>query len=206
MLKSVQSLLLLGVLASVSLHAQAPPRPASWTSTGSRVMSPAVATTWIAEHGQAGARELELLVLWRGRSGWFLEGGHNGGSGSSTWEVVSAGGSGGSRETVEQQVFLGGLTLNLRFDRLTRTAWVQDREVSLQNANVILVDRVDSREGLTVVGTREIDPQLSGVPVRIEQVLRRSSELVAFLRCDASLPDPLAQEMVRMVCGELLNR
>ena len=37
---------------------------------------------------------------------------------------------------------------------------MQDIEVSLQNANVILVDQVDSRETLTVVGTRWIDPQV----------------------------------------------
>ena len=36
--------------------------------------------------------------------------------------------------------------------------------------------------------------------------LGRSSELVAFLRCNASLPDPLMQRMVQMICRELLNR
>ncbi len=206
MLKSIQSVLLLGVLGSVSLHAQAPPRPALWTSAGSRVISAAVAATWITQRGQAGVGELELLVLWRGRAGWFLKGKHDGRSGSSTWEKTAAEGASGSREIVDQQVFLGGLTLNLRFDRRVQTAWVQDIEVSLQNANVILVDRVDSKEGLTVVGTRWIDPQISGMPARIEQVLRRSSELVAFLRCETRLSDPLAQEMVQRVCDELRNR
>ena len=42
MLRRVRRFLLLGVLASVSLHAQAPPRHPSWTSSGSRVVSPAV--------------------------------------------------------------------------------------------------------------------------------------------------------------------
>ena len=206
MLRRVRRFLLLGVLASVSLHAQAPPRHPSWTSSGSRVVSPAVAATWITKHRQAGDGELELLVLWRGSPGWFLEGGQDGRSGSSTWGGTSAGGPGGSQETVDHQVFLGGLTLNLQFNRRPRTARVQDIGVSLQNANVILVDQVDSREALTVVGTRWIDPQVSGAPVRIEQVLGRSSELVAFLRCNASLPDPLMQRMVQMICRELLNR
>ena len=78
MLLRVRCFLLLGVLASVFLHAQAPPRHPSWTSSGSRVVSPAVAATWITKHRQAGDGELELLVLWRGSPGWFLEGGQDG--------------------------------------------------------------------------------------------------------------------------------
>ena len=206
MLRRVRRFLLLGVLASVSLHAQAPPRLPSWDSSGSRVVSPAVAATLITKHWQSGDGELKLLVLWRGSPGWFLEGGQDSRSGSSTWGGTSAGGPGGSSGTVDHQVLLGGLTLNLQFNRRTRTARVQDTEVSLQNANVILVDRVDSGDALMVVGTRWIDPQISGAPVRIEQVLGRSSELVAFLRCNSNLPDPLVRGMVQMICRELLNR
>ena len=168
-------------------------------------MSPAVVATVITKHGQAGAGELDVLVLWRGRTGWFLEGDQDGRSGSSTWGGT-AGGPGGSREIVDHQVSLGGLTLSLQFDRQVRTARVQNIEVSLQNANVILVDQVDSGEDLAVVGTRWIDPQISGVPPRSEQIIGRSSELVAFLRCDARLPDPIMQRMVRMICDELLNQ
>ena len=207
MLQRVQCFLLLGVMASVSLHAQAPRRPPSVVGpSGSRVVSPAVVATSITKQRQNGDGELELLVLWRGSPGWFLEGGKDGRSGSVTWGGRASGRPGDSRETVDHQVFLGGLALHLQFNMQERTARVQDIEVSLQNANVILVDQVDSREDLTVVGTRWVDPQISGVPVRIEQILGRASELVDFLRCDASVPDPLVQGMVQMICDELLNR
>ena len=78
----------------------------------------------------------------------------NAGSGSVTWEGRASGRPGDSRETVDHQVFLGGLALHLQFNMQERTARVQDIEVSLQNANVILVDRVDSREDLTGLSER----------------------------------------------------
>ena len=199
MLRKVQCFLLLGVLASVSLQAQARDRPPSGAG-GSRPVSPAVVATLFTSHGQAGDGELEVLVLWRGSPGWFLEGGRDESSGSRT---------GGSGETWDHHFFFGDFTLNLQFNRQTRTARVQDIEVSLQDANVILVDQVDSRDALTVVGTRWIDPQVGDPPVRDVQVLGRSSELVDFLRCDASLPDrlarPLVRKMLQMTCRQLLN-
>ena len=152
MLQRVQCFLLLGVMASVSLHAQAPRRPPSVVGpSGSRVVSPAVVATSITKQRQNGDGELELLVLWRGSPGWFLESGKDGRSGSVTWGGRASGRPGDSRETVDHQVFLGGLALHLQFNMQEQTARVQDIEVSLQNANVILVDRVDSREDLTVV-------------------------------------------------------
>ena len=167
------------------------------------MVSPAVVATTITKQGQSGEGELELLVLWRGSPGWFLEGGQDNHGGDITFGGAAAGGP----ETVVHKVFLGGLELTLRYDRRKRTARVQDIEVSVHNAarNAILVDRVNSDDALTIVGTRWIDPRMSGAPVRIEQVLGRSSELVAFLRCDANLADPLVGEMVQMICRELLN-
>ena len=205
MLRKVQHSLLLGVLASVSLHGQVPPQPLSWTSAGSRIVSPAVVATCITRHGRTGNGELELVVLWRGSPGWFLKGGQDNGGGSSTWGGTSARGPRGSQGIVEHQAVHGGLELNLHFNRRTRTVQVQGREVVMQDANVILVDQVDAGEDLAVVGTRWIDPQVSGPPVRVEQALGRSSELVAFLRCDASLSNPLVQGMVQRICRELLR-
>ena len=149
-------------------------------------------------HGQPGDGELDVLVLWRGSPGWFLQSGRDGHSGSRTRTR-------GPGETVDHHFSFDDLTLNLQFNRRARTARVQDIEVSLQNANVILVDQVNSRETLTVVGTRWINPQVGTSPVRVEQVLRRSSELVDFLRCNASLPDSSAKEMVQRICRELLR-
>ena len=202
MLRKVQCFLLLGVLASASLHAQARDRPPSGAG-GSRPVSPAVVATLFTNHSQAGDGELEVLVLWRGNPGWFLQSGRDGHSGNRT-------GSRGSGETLDHHFFFGDLRLHLQINRRTRVARVQGIEVSLQNANVILVDQVDSTEALTVVGTRWIDPKVGNAPVRVEQVLGQSSELVDFLRCDSSLPDrsvpPLVRKMLQMTCRKLLNR
>ena len=202
MSRKVQCFLLLGVLASASLHAQARDRPPSGAG-GSRPVSPAVVATLLTNHSQAGDGELEVLVLWRGSPGWFLGGGRDGHSGSRT-------GSRGGGETLDHHFFFGDLRLHLQINRRTRVARVQGIEVSLQNANVILVDQVDSTEALTVVGTRWIDPKVGNAPVRVEQVLGQSSELVDFLRCDSSLPDrsvpPLVRKMLQMTCRKLLNR
>ena len=199
----IQHLLLLGVIASVPLGAQAPPRPPSAVSLGSRIVSPAVVATVVARAGPSGAGELDLLILWRGRPGWFLEAGRDGRT--STWGGT-AGGLGGSKGILNHQVLFGGLTLSLQFEREGRTVRVQDIEVSLQDSNVILVDQVDDGEDMLVVGTRWIDPQNTGVPPRAERVIARSSELVTFLRCDASLSDPLMQRMVQVICDGLLNQ
>ena len=52
----------------------------------------------------------------------------------------------------------GGITLTVRFDPGGRRVWIQDKEIALEDANVVLVDGVDSPAGPQVVRTLRIDP------------------------------------------------
>lgn len=163
-----------------------------------RVLSPAVVATWISHRDETGAARLDLLVLWRGSPGWFIQDGRGGGG--------SAGGS-SSRDgatVLTTRIHYGGVDLELRFDPLSRTAQVGGHQIALGDANVILLDAVDSL--LRVVGTRRVEPTIPESGRRIELVLRRSSELLEYLRCDVRLPDPKAQEQMEFLCAQVLGR
>jgi hypothetical protein len=190
----LRPLLLLAIaVSSPSIRAQT---SGTMTSSGSGPVSPAVVATWICHYERSDFGELDLLVLWRGTPGWFMRGGSGGSSGQS-------GGGRGGRPPVVQHLFFGDLALDLQFDPQAHTAQIQDREISLKDANVILVDAVDSAEGLKVAGTRWIEPYLSESPVRIETLLQRSPELITFLRCDIGLPDPTMQKMMELMCARM---
>jgi hypothetical protein len=83
-----------------------------------------------------------------------------------------------------------------------------NREFSLKDTNVVLVDFVDAPGGPAIVGSRWIEPGPPAPPVMpgaapdpVAGVIRRSPELFDYLRCDLSLSDPLMNTMVAMVCG-----
>jgi hypothetical protein len=166
----------------------------------------------------AGNGTLELLILWRGSPGWFRKGG-GGASGGGQGGTMSGGASPMIRS---EWVSEGGVNLTVRFDPGARKAWIQDKEIALGRANVILVDGVDSSAGPQVVRMLEIDPQYQttvealpqGPPtgrgprmrphvVPVQTFIRRSPELVEFLQCDARLPDASAfeQQVFDMWCA-----
>ena len=173
------------------------------TGAGSYVVSPAVVATSITHADPSGQSSLDLLVLWRGTPGWF-SGGKRGGS--STWGESAAGRPGSpdserSQGVVTHQFSFGRYSLSLRFDRDVRTLLLQGMDLALEGANVVLVDGVDSPVGPTVIGTRRIDWETASRPVRVEPLLRETPELLAFLRCDATLSDPSLQALVSgIVC------
>jgi hypothetical protein len=79
-------------------------------------------------------------------------------------------------------------------------AKIRGREISLRDTNVVLMDGVDT-DRPTLVGTRWIDPQLSGTgdPRSNSMIMKRSPELIDFLRCDLTLPDPAMQTMMAVI-------
>jgi hypothetical protein len=76
-----------------------------------------------------------------------------------------------------------------------------DRDISLADTNVVLVDQVDSASGPTIVRVARVDPILpaSGDPALT--ILRR--ELREFLQCDLTVADPVMQALMTIVCGQL---
>jgi hypothetical protein len=111
---------------------------------------------------------LELLVLWRGQAGWV--------------STVTDSAIGGSEHL--HRFKTGNLTRELWFDPQARTVLMQGQRFQLRDANVVLIDRVDSSTGPVVFGTVRIDPDLpdlnSGDPV--PQLVRRSPELLRFVQ------------------------
>ena len=164
----------------------------------SRPISPAVMASWIASV-ESGPRHLHVLVLWRGTPGWFLATQGTGG-GLQGW------GRGGDGEPgpMVLRVVEGGVELEVRFDAESGTVQVQDQVVPLQDANVILVDHVDSVSGPQVVGTARVEPQFPAG--RIGAALRSSPGLVSFLRCDVTVADEAMQKMMELLCTQTLGR
>ena len=123
------------------------------------------------------------------------------GSGSG---VSSSGDGRRSEKTIRQ----GGLELHLEFDSQSRLATIQGKQIELRDQNVVLVDGVDEAQGPQVVGTLRVDPTLPSANgrLRIEEILRRSPEIVSFLQCETRLPDPLAQKMAEIVCARVLGK
>ena len=158
---------------------------------GTAPVSPSVMATEMSAVDQSGRGSLELLILWRGTPGWFRRGtgGGSGGGGS-----AMGGGAGMSRS---EWISQGGVNLTARFDPAARKAWIQDKEVDLGDANVVLVDDVDSPTGPQVVRTLRIDPEYQTVPMRpmpAQHFIRRSPELIEFLQCGAQVPNASAYE------------
>lgn len=190
----------LGLVATLSAQGPPPrpPRPPGSNSTqsGDQVVSPVAMATWVARRASDGGRVLELLVLWRGTPAWFARGTGSGASG------------GGDGRRVNKTIRRGDLTLQLEFDSRTRLATIQGKPIELRDQNVVLVDGVDEAQGPRVVGTLRVDSTLppGDGPARIEETMRRSPEIVFFLRCDTRLADPLMQKMAEMVCASVLGR
>jgi hypothetical protein len=167
--------------------------PPGAMSSGNGVLSGSVAGGWFVRAEPGGALSLDLLVLWRGSPGWPLQRSLGG----------SGGGSSGSRRGMT--VRYGDRSFYAAFDTGPRRYQIEDDIKPLGDDNVVLVDDVDSASGLRVVKTLRVDPAMSA-GVRIDEVIARSPELVAYLRCDANVPDARQQTMVDILCSRYRGR
>ena len=119
------------------------------------VLSPTVFATGYARAEGGVAREVVLVVLWRGKPGW-TEGPIHGTSvpfDASPSELRTA-----RRDLLEAGYRIGPVNLTLSFNPASRSIRVQDQEVNLGEDNVVLVDSVDAARSFRVVGTLRIDP------------------------------------------------
>jgi len=157
-------------------------------SRPTQIMSPVVMASWITEQSSDGVERLQLLVLWRGTPGWFLPDGPSG---------VSSGGSGGRYQTTITE---GDLKLTLDYDSSRRIAMVQGKTIDLARNNVVFVDKVDSPTGPQVVGTMAVERTMPGSAGQIGLVLRTSSEIMAFLQCEATTTDARKRPMLERLC------
>jgi hypothetical protein len=203
------------IFAAALMAAQ--PFPGGGSNSSTAPVSPSVMATELASVDASGRGTLQLLILWRGTPGWFLRGG----GASSSGGGGSAGP--GSGTTFSHWISQGGVNLTLRFDPAARKVWIQDKELALDDANVVLVDGVDGPAGPQVVRTLRIDPeyetkmepppyampgrgpQLRARPVPVQIFIRRSPELIEFLQCDMPPPglSEYEQKMFDAMCARV---
>lgn len=173
-----------------------PPPGVMATASATQPVSPVALMTWVTRYGGDEVHALDLIVLWRGDPGWFLQG---------TSRSIRTG---GSADAFWATIRYAGRELQLGLDSARRLADVQGIQVELGHANVILVDQVDTADGPRVVGTLRIDPDVphsaDGHP-RVESVLRRSPAVIAFLRCDVVMPDGRRQALFDRLCAQVLG-
>ena len=168
-------------------------------STGNGPVSPAVVATFVWRSQPPGSPELQLLVLWRGTPGWFMRGPNGYTQSGSGQAGVDESGPG----VVVEHWSYAGTRLDLEFDPSKRAARVQDHEIALGSANVILVDDVDGETGSKIAGSLQVDALFRDEPAEIEVIIRRNPELYDFLRCDAKLPDAKSQPMFDSRCARM---
>jgi len=178
--------------SSASAYAQSEP------SVGNnRVISPTV-VAFSMERETGGARQLDLLVLWRGSPGWFMRGasssgGGNGHGGFGQWRIQHWMSYGDIMLTVDL------ISNSKDFPRDTTVATILGRQIPLGHA--VLVDGADTDHPV-ITATRFFDPSIMGDDVMAAAV-RSSSELFEFLRCDAALPNQDMQAMIRSICDRM---
>ena len=167
-------------------------------SSGSRPYSAGVIITTMTNRDPQGVSTLDLLVLWRGTAGWYTK---NSGAGH-------RGGGGGGFNGRSERLQYAGIDLNIYLARDPRALQIQDKPVTLKpaDANVVLVDDVDAPTGPRVVSTLRVDPSMPDGDLHIESVLRRSAEIVAFLKCDDQIDHPMLSAMVKRNCDLVLSR
>ena len=112
-------------------------------SSGDQTVSPSVIASAATRRDTSGLVSVDILILWRGSPGWMYR---RTGSGSS-----SSGASPSRDGTHSVSLYQGGLQLTATFDPASRAARVLGERVDLKDANVVLVDRVDSADGPVIV-------------------------------------------------------
>jgi len=183
--KSGKAIALIGLFVVIPMlrggvgHAQRSNAPISgqFTFGATGVISSVVVAEWFTSR-RASTEQLELLVLWRGSPGWFLQPGGSGHSGS------------GADDPHYTWIKYGSVTLSLDFDPAKRTVTVQGKNVVLADNNVLFVDDVDGPTGPHVTGTMTIARSMPGSAGQIGLVLQKSPRIMSFLRCDAASESP----------------
>lgn len=192
--------LFLLLLASATVIGSEQPESRQATERGSsigsynRIISPVAVITVITSGRSRADRVLELLVLWRGSPGWFFKGGGSGMSG------------GGSGRTYSETIRFGELAMYLKFDFSTRIVSIDDgKPIAMKDANVLLVDGVDSPAGMSGFHTLRVASVIDDA-TRIEPVLKSSAQILEFLRCDVRLDDPGRDAAVQRICAAIIGK
>jgi hypothetical protein len=139
-------------------------------------------------------QRIELLIVWRGAPGWFLNG---------TERHSSGGGSGNSFSSI---IRYGGTEVFFEYiGAQARRVILPNRPVELGDHNVVLVDDVDVATGPRFVRSLRFDPAIDD-PRVLAPAIARSPELVEFLQCAVKLDSPSAQRTTGGICDAIGRR
>jgi hypothetical protein len=177
-----------------------PQQPRESASCQSDIVSSTVVSTFCG-HRQGDNEIVDLLVLWRGKPGWFQRNGtgRSGGAGSRSFGAGTSG-------VVSHSQYYGEVTIAFRADFDIGSATIGQSTIKLDHLNTIVVDDVDSVWRIT--NTRLTDPTLPIVGDWNLVLAKRSREFVRDLQCDIPMPaaPPLAHVAVVTVCDKLKKR
>ena len=203
-MQPIASCAALVVVVSISVAAQGPPPPRRLppaghmaTASATQPASSAAMVTWVTRYGHDGVHMLELLVVWRGKAGWFTRTGPRTSS------------SGGSGSVFHSSSRFGDVELQLSLDSAARTAEVQGQRIDLGDSNVLLVDEVDTADSAKVIAKLRVGPALVMINDRlpdVDGVLIKSAEVVSFLQCDVPTPAVSGSAVPWPTCGRLLGK
>src|SRR6185295_3623608 len=100
------------IALGIALLAAMPQSTFISSTSGDAIMSPAVVVSWTASPATPPTK-LDLMVLWRGTPGWFLQSSGHGG------------GARGGGQRVDQRLHYGNVDMTVSFDAATRATRIQ---------------------------------------------------------------------------------
>lgn len=193
---------MLSVMIGVTALTAAACQSRESASCQSDIVSSTVVATFCG-HRQGDNEVLDLLILWRGKPGWFQR--HQLGSGGGGSRLFGAGTNG----QVSEHKTYGDVTIAFDANFDTNVVTIGRSTVKLDHINTVIVDDVDGDWHASA--TRWTEPRLQLVGDWNLALASRSSELLRDLRCDIPMPDPSAsagvsQVPVITVCEKLKKR
>jgi len=177
-----------------------PQQPRESASCQSDIVSSTVVATFCG-HRQGDNEIVDLLILWRGKPGWFQRNGAGGSGGGGSRRFGA-----GTNGVVSQSEYYGAVTIAFRADFDSGSATIGQSTIKLDRINTIVVDDVDRDWRIT--NTRWTGPALPLVGDWNLVLANRSREFVRDLQCNIPMPmpPPLPQVPVHTVCDKLKKR
>jgi hypothetical protein len=191
---------LLSVTIGIAALAAVARQPRESVSCQSNIVSSTVVATFCG-HRQADEEVLDLLILWRGTPGWFQRG-SGGGGGSRTFGA-------GTNGQVSQYEAYGDVTIAFAANFDTKVVMIGPSTVPLDHINTVMIDDVDGNWGSPA--TQWTEPRLPLAGDWNVALVRRSSALLRYLRCDVPMPQarvsyPGPRLPIVTVCEKLNNK
>lgn len=182
MLKPIGCVAVAVVMLCKPAAAQRQPPFTPATSQTQKMSGSTVATLVSQDHSA-----IDLLVLWRGKPGWFMAPDYQ----------ASRGGSG---PKFDGTLFFAGRLFNWDIDFRSRVAHIAGSRLDLKDNNVVLVDGIDAPVGPRIVKTLKLDADWSSDFPSVGPVIWRAPELATYLQCDQHFADPQIQMLHSIAC------